>query len=354
MKQSHPAVRRTGILRSALLLSATILSLTGCFGPKTVRANADSRKLNFGVALQAGDVIDPKAIALIKENFNEFVPENTMKWKLIRPNKTFWNWSDMDTMVAFAEKNHIKMKGHTFVWHQQNPPYVENLKNREDAVALLTDQISTIMKRYRGRIYEYDVCNEVINEDGTMRDTVWSKTIGPDYIDIAFRTAREADPKARLLLNDYNNEYEGTAKGDGFYALVKGMKDRGIPIDGVGFQLHISGMYPLDEKALRANIKRFRDLGLFVSFTEVDVRITEPVTEETEKSQIAAYSKLMEIALDESNAGSVILWGYTDKRSWIPAAFPGFGSAHLFDREVKPKPAYTALKALICAQKGGI
>lgn len=136
--------------------------------------------MTLGVAIQAGDIYDPATIALYTDNFNLIVPENTFKWKNIRPTLKFWNWSDMDKMVDFAEKNKIKMKVHTFVWLQQNPPYLDSLKTRDDAIAMLNEHITTIMTRYKGRIYEYDVANEVLNEDGTMRDTLWLRIIGPD------------------------------------------------------------------------------------------------------------------------------------------------------------------------------
>ncbi|HNY17469.1 MAG TPA: endo-1,4-beta-xylanase [Treponemataceae bacterium] len=333
------------------LCAAIIVTLPACGFKKNLRANADARRLTFGVSVQAGDVFDPKAIKLIRENFNEIVPENAMKWRNIRPTKGFWNWSDMDGMVAFAEKNNIRMKGHVFLWHQQNPPYVDGLKTRDEALALMTDQISTIMARYKGRIYEYDVANEVLNDDGSMRGTVWYRTIGDDYLDIAFRTAHKADPAARLILNDYGNEYAGTPKGDAFYALVKGLVTRGAPISGVGLQLHVQAHDIVDESALRETIKRFRDLGLFVTFSEVDVRIAMPVTPEKEAEQVAAYTKLMEVALSEPNAASFVMWGYTDKLSWIPAFFPGYGSAHLFDRDVKPKAAYRAIEAMLAQRE---
>ena len=339
MKNTHTAIFLS-------LVAVILLTATSCSG-KSVRSYADKKGLTYGMAVQAGDVLDPKCIAIIKENFNLMVPENTMKWQNIRPTKDFWNWSDMDAMVKFAETNKMKMKGHTFVWHQQNPPYVNGLKTRDEAIALLTEQITTIMSRYKGRISEYDVCNEVLNEDGTMRDTIWNRTIGPDYLDIAFKAARAADPAARLLLNDYNNEYMGTPKGDGFYNLVKSLKDREVPIDGVGFQMHIAAKDPLNEAAFLGNIRRFKDFGLSVSFTEIDVRVAEPMTPEKEAEQIAVYSKLMETALSESNTGSFIMWGYSDKRSWIPRVFPGYGFAHLYDRNDKPKPVYDALKKMI-------
>lgn len=336
----------TRILGSATLFAAACLTLASC-GLSTMRSRADKAGVTFGLAVQAGDVLDPAVKKFIVSNFNLIVPENTLKWQHIRPTKTFWNWSDMDALVAFAEENKIAMKGHTFVWHQQNPPYVSGLKTREEAVALLTDQITTIMTRYKGKIREYDVANEVLNEDGTLRDTVWLRAIGPDYLDIAFKAARAADPGAILVLNDYNNEYAGTAKADGFYELAKSLKERGVPLDAVGLQLHLMADFPLDAEALKKTIARFRELGMPVSFTEVDVRVKLPLTPEKEAAQRAIYEGLLDIAKNESGAGTFVLWGYTDKKSWIPASFPGYGSAHPFDAKGEPKPLYDGMKELL-------
>jgi endo-1,4-beta-xylanase len=334
-----------------LLMGLTAVISAGCNQPRTVSEYATKKGLLFGVAVQAGDISNPVDAALIKQNFNLIVPENTMKWSLLRPNKTFWNWSDMDALVAFAQKNKMKIKGHTFLWHQQNPGYVNNLKTREEAIALMSDQITTVMTRYKGKIFEYDIANETLNDDGTMRDSIWYTTIGPDYLDIAFRTARKADPGAKLILNDYNTENIGSAKSDAFYELVKGMVDRKVPIDGVGIQMHLMAEPPVNEQSVRDNIKRLNQLGLAVSFTEVDVRAVLPVTPGREQEQINVFTKLMEIALSEENAKTYIVWGYTDKRSWVPAFFPGYGNANLFDKDLKPKKAFYSLAKMIKEKK---
>lgn len=339
---------KTGGLFAALVFLAALS--TGCNGAKTVRQHADKKNMRFGVAVRPGDLLDASKADLIKENFNVLVTENTMKLQYLRPSKTFWNWSDVDTLVAFAKENKMKVRGHTFIWHQQNPAFIGGLTTREEALAVMKETITETLSRYKGVFSDYDVCNEVFNEDGTLRDTVWLRAIGTDYIDIAFKTAREADPGLKLILNDYNNEYAGSPKGDAFYEYVKGMVARGIPIDGVGFQLHMMAQQPIQEEALRANIARFRELGLSVVFTEVDVRIKLPVTPEKEAEQTEVYAKLMEIALDEPNVNYVVLWGYTDSQSWIPAAFGGFGSAHLFTGDNKPKPVFTTVTDLIKAR----
>lgn len=334
---------RSEHLLALIGLALAVLVVAGCAGPTTTRKAADKKGLVYGTAIQPGDILSPDNAKLLAEDFNLIVPENIMKWSLLRPTKTFWNWSDLDKMLEFAEKNNMKMKGHTFVWHSQNPPYVNGLKTRDEAIELMTEQITEVMTRYKGRIAEYDVANEVIADDGTMRDTVWLKAIGSDYLDIAFKTARAADPAAKLLLNDYSNEYAGDVKADAFYQLAKDLKERGVPIDGVGLQLHIEAQWPVKKDALIANIRRFAELGLTVSFTEVDVRIKMPVTPEKEAEQVRAYQDLLDAALGEPNAKSFILWGYTDKQSWVPGFFGGYGSALVYDKEMKPKAAYRAI-----------
>lgn len=330
--------------RRVVLVCLCVLAFTGCGLGSGLRKGADSKGLTLGVAVQAGDVLDKKSAALVTGDFNLIVPENTMKWSIIRPKKDFWNWSDMDAMVAFAERHNIRMKGHAFVWHQQNPPYVNALKTREEAVALLTEQITEVMTRYKGRIAEYDVANEVIADDGSLRDTIWLKTIGPDYLDIAFAAARAADPDAKLILNDYSNEYEGQTKADAFYDLVAEMKGRGVPIDAVGFQLHLEAKHPVNVEALRSNVRRFAELGVGVSFTEIDVRVQIPPTDERVAEQDAVYGSLLDVALTEPNVTGFIMWGYTDLRSWIPQFFAGYGYGHIYDRQMKKKSAYQVLK----------
>ncbi len=337
---SNRTVFQTAV--AAVAAVAILATLASCGSPAP-RKIADGNGMVFGLAVKAGDIYTPETVKILKSHFNLIVPEDSMKWVNIRPKKDFWNWSDMDAMVDFAEKNKMKIKGHTFLWQDQNGPYVHSLKTREEAIALLTDHITTIMTRYKGRVSEYDVANEVFNEDGTMRDTIWRRLIGDDFLDIAFKTARAADPDAKLILCDYNTEYAGTAKGDASYELVKELKGRGVPVDGVAFQLHCMAELPLNEEAIRENVRRFHAMGVTCSFSEVDVRMKLPADEVTIGLQNDVYERLATIARTEPGAKSLILWGLSDKGSWIPRAFPGYGSANVFDKDMKKKPAYHAL-----------
>lgn len=329
-------------VKAAPLLAAAVLGtfLSGCAAGGSLRKAAERAGIDFGTAVQAGDAYDPKVKDYIGKTFTMLVPENAMKWENIHPTKDFWNWSDMDALVRLAEEKDLTLRGHTFVWHQQNPPYVNALKGREEAVRLLTEQITAVMTRYKGKIREYDVANEVIADNGRMRDTLWLKTIGPDYLDIAFKAARDADPEALLFLNDYSNEYAGTPKGDAFYRLAKDLKERGVPLDGVGLQLHLMAEYALQGDALLRNIARFRELGLKVAFTEVDVRVKLPITPAAEAAQGKIFTELLRIAKTEPGAGTFMLWGWRDSRSWIPGTFPGYGSAHPVDAKGKEKPFF--------------
>ena len=310
---------------------------------KTPSEIATGSKMYFGVAIQPGDLLDENKAKFLAENFNAIVPENTMKMVNIRPTKTLWNFSDMDKMVEFAQKNKMKIRGHTFIWHQQNSTIVNQIKSREDAFALIEENITKIMTRYKGKIADYDVANEIFNDDGTFRKSLWYKWCGTDLYEEAFRMARKADPDAKLFLNDYSHEEAGTPKAEAFYNFVKSMVEKGVPIDGVGFQTHLCTDYGLNEEALRKNIRRFADLGLEVQFTEIDIRMKTPAAEADVAKQKEMYETLMRVLKTEPNVSTYMTWGYTDATSWVPATFHGYGDAHLFDKDLKAKPVFGSL-----------
>ena len=320
-----------------------LISLSSC-AKKTPKDYAAKHGFKTGIAVETGDMYNEDHLKIIRENSSIIVAGNCMKWANLRPNKTFWNWSDVDHLIEFAEKNKMAVKWHTLFWHNQNPGFLSSLlKTREQALEVMDEHITTIMTRYKGRISEYDVVNEMFNEDGTMRETLWYKAIGKDYIEHALIKAHETDPDAKLFLNEYNNEEQGNKKADAMYEMVKDFVNRGIPIDGVGFQLHLATIYPYNETAVRSNIRRYADLGLEVSFSEVDVRMPVPPSESDLQTQMDRYCSLAKLAREEPNVTSFITWGITDKQSWIPATFPGYGDALLYDRDLKKKPVYNAV-----------
>lgn len=324
---------------------ALMVAFSSC-GSKSVSKMATKAGINFGTAVQPGDIVDPVKSEILKKNFNCLVPENNMKMANIRPTKKLWNWGDMDMIVDFAQENGMKVRGHTFIWHQQNSTIINQIKTKEEAIDLIKENITEIMTRYKGKIYEYDVANEIFDDDGSFRQSFWYRKCGTDIYEEAFRHAKTVDPDAKLFLNDYSHEEAGTPKAEAFYGYVKSLVEKGVPIDGVGFQLHLCTDYGLNEEKLRQNIRRFADLGLTVSFTEIDIRMKVPATESDAARQTEMYLTLMDVLKSEPNVDTYMVWGYNDGTSWVPGTFPGYGSAHLFDKDLKAKPVFD----LVCSK----
>ena len=323
-------------------LCALCLCAAGC-GKKTIACAAANKGVNFGFAASVTDILDANTQKILAAESKILVAENCMKSSQLRPNKTFWNWSDPENLVKFAVKNKIVAKWHTLFWHEMNPPFINQMKAREEAEQIMDEQITTVMQKFKGRIRDYDVVNEMFNEDGSLRETVWLKTLGPGYLERALRKAHSIDSNAHLFLNEYNNEAAGYPKADAMYNLVKDFVERGVPIYGVGMQLHLAADLPYDEDAIRQNVRRYADLGIKICFSEVDVRIPLSRLEELEPKQKEIWKSLMKLAVEEPNVESFIVWGVSDKNSWIPAWKPGYGNALLFDKNFKPKPIYYEL-----------
>lgn len=322
-----------------LALFATPVLFASC-KKKTFKDLALKKGLKTGIAVTAGDLYGEKEKQIVLENSAMIVSENSMKWANLRPNEKFWNWGDIDAMIKFAQENGIEVKWHTLFWHQQNSPFLGKLKTKDDALEMMDKHIKTIMERYKGKISEYDVVNEMFNEDGSMRESLWYNLIGQDYIEHALRVAHEADPNAKLYLNEYSNEEQGHPKADAMFNFVKDLKARGVPLDGIGMQLHLSTEYDYNFEKIRSNVKRYAEIGVDVCFSEVDVRMPLPSTEASLAKQMNIYTNLLKIALEEPNVKSFITWGFTDNHSWVPGTFPGTGEALLYTKSMEPKLVY--------------
>lgn len=284
---------------------------------------------------------------LLAQEFNMLTPENDMKIARLQPEEGRFTFDSADQLVAFAETHGMKVRGHTLVWHLFLPKWLSDKEWEKDELnQVMRTHILTVAGRYKGKIDAWDVLNEAVEHDGRLRESLWYKTLGPDYIDNAFRWAREADPHALLFYNDFDAEGMN-AKADGVYALVKGMKERGVPLDGVGFQLHVDAENPPSIEAMRKNMQRLVALGLQIHFTEIDVRVSLPMTPERLEKQAACYAALLELCLSEPACTAFVTWGFTDRYSWVPRFFEGYGDALLFDRDKKPKPAYEAVRSIL-------
>ncbi|MFJ4522522.1 endo-1,4-beta-xylanase [Streptomyces sp. NPDC088810] len=270
--------------------------------------------------------------------FSAVTPGNAMKWESVEPAQGSFNWTEADQIVAFAQAHHQQVRGHTLVWHSQNPSWLTNgSRTPAQLSGLLQNHIDTEVGRYKGKIAAWDVVNEPFNEDGTYRSTLWYDGLGSGYIANALTWAHAADPDAKLYINDYNVEGVN-AKSTALYNLVRSLKQQGVPIDGVGLQAHlILGQVP---STLQQNIQRFADLGVDVAITELDVRMQLPADSAELAQQAADFKSVVAACAAVTRCVNITVWGFTDSDSWVPGTFPGYGAATPYDENYQPKPAY--------------
>ena len=309
-----------------------------------LRVGARAHGLLVGAAVAVGPLKNDVTYArLLARNFNIIVPENGMKFASVHPSRTTFNFSDADEIVDFAHDHGMLVRGHTLAWYKQNPPWLTdgNFSSSEIS-ALLKEHIQAVVGHYRHRIYAWDVVNEAIDDNSEFRNTIWLKALGPDYVPKAFVWAHEADPQAKLFYNDYGGEALGP-KSDAIYTLMRTLKARGVPIDGVGLQSHFSVDQPPNFRNIAANMKRLAKLGLEIHVTELDVRLSMPPTTEELKQQGIIYRNYLRTCLSISKCRAFVMWGFTDKYSWIPSTFADTGAALPLDDSYKSKPAYNAL-----------
>lgn len=314
-----------------------------------LRVSADQRGFFIGAAVAMTPFRSESVYyETLRREFNVIVAENAFKWDAVRPSRTTFNFTDTDALVAFAEANHMRVRGHTLVWHNQLPGWLTSGNfTRDEAIEILREHILTFVGRYRGRIWSWDVVNEAIDDTtaGLRTTSFWHQKIGPEYIRLAFEFARQADPDAKLYYNDYSIEGLNN-KSNAVFNLVSDLKNQGAPIDGVGWQMHQISGFRIQEQH-RTNARRIADLGLELSMTEVDVRINLPATNEKLQQQAQAYKDAVEFCLADPHCKAFVMWGFTDKYSWIPTTFNGQGDALIFDANFQPKPAHAALREIL-------
>ena len=320
---------------------------------------------------------DPTQRDLIAREFNTITAENCMKWVQIHPDEDRWNWGPADQFVDFGTNHDMHIVGHTLVWHSQVPRSVflderGHPVSKERLTARMENHIATVVGRYRNRIRIWDVVNEAIDEDEKgWRQTQWLRILGPTYMERAFQLAHDADPKAHLIYNDYNEHNPGRRN---FLAeRIRDYKRRGIPIHGVGFQGHIGLDYP-DLREYEASIEAIAAQGLKVHVTELEVDVlprpsaftgaeisavekyadklnpyVSGLPKEVEQQQIDRYKRFFELLLKHRDKiQRVTFWGMHDGESW-KNNFPVRGRTNhplLFDRKLNRKPVYEAVAAL--------
>ena len=316
-------------------------------GPTTPPAEADPLRdaaraagKKVGAAVQSGYLADGRYSSVLSRHFNYLTAEYEMKWATIEPAQGSRNFSPADNIVGYGQANGMDIKGHTLVWHGSAPGWLNSL-SPADFRAAFEAHIRAVGEHFRGRLYAWDVVNEAIADNGAgLRDTIFRQKLGDNYIADAFRLARQADPQALLFYNDYSGEGLN-AKSNRIYDLVSGLKAQGVPIDGVGLQMHITASNPPGESAVASNMRRLAELGLLVNISEMDVRIRDlPGTPQTKlDAQKAVYKSMVAVCVAEPRCDAVTFWGFTDAHSWIDAQF-GADDPLLFDDQYSPKPAF--------------
>ncbi|WP_435157288.1 endo-1,4-beta-xylanase [Amycolatopsis sacchari] len=342
--------RFLAIVVGALVLLATPLATPlASASPPTLRQLAARHDLRIGTAVDMAALdADPVYRQRTGSEFSTVTAENVMKWEVLEPQRGQYDWSAADELMSFARRHGQAVRGHVLVWHNQLPAWLNETDfSAAELRNILRQHIFDTVGHFRGRVWQWDVVNEAFNEDGTLRDTIWLRKLGPGYIADAFRWAHQVDPKAKLFYNDYNIE-DVNAKSDAVYALVKSLRAQGVPIDGVGVQAHLTVDAP--PTTFRENLKRFDRLGLDTAITEADVRMVLPPDAAKLRAQADVYRDILADCLATRHCISFTVWGFTDKYSWVPGWFEGEGAANLLDENYQPKPAYDAVRAELAAR----
>jgi endo-1,4-beta-xylanase len=293
-----------------------------------------------GAAVQSALLADGRYAGVLGRHFNYLTAEYEMKWDVIERSRGNDDFSAGDAIVGYGRGNGMQIKGHTLVWHGSVPSWAGTLSPAEFRAAF-ENHIRSAVEHFRGRILAWDVVNEAIAEDGSgLRDTVFRQKLGDDYVADAFRLARRADPQALLFYNDYGGEGLNQ-KSNRIYELVQGLRAQGVPIDGVGLQMHIAAAHPPAAEDVSANMRRLTALGLSVNVSEMDVRIRDVAGTPAARLDVqkSVYHSIVAVCVAEPRCDAVTFWGFTDAHSWIDRQF-GVDDPLLFDEQYAVKPAY--------------
>jgi endo-1,4-beta-xylanase len=371
-------IKRFSIMQTAstVLLIAALISIQTVKAQNTATPSLKEIFKNdffIGTAINAQQIEEKDLAAdkLIKQQFNAVTPENIMKAEVIEPAWNKFNFDLADKLVDYAQKNNLKVNAHNLIWHSQLPAFMHHMQSADSVKQYFENHITTVASRYDGKVYSWDVVNEALNEDGTLRNSIFLQKLGDNYIVEAFRLAQKASPHSKLYYNDYN--IEQPKKRAGTIALIKKIQAAGVRIDGVGIQGHWkAGNVPLND--IEESIKDFSALGIEVMFTELDLSVLPNPWENTtadvsatskgnskmnpyanglpdsvQQKLTKSYTDLFKLFMKyKKDISRITFWGVNDGQSWLNN-WPVRGRTNyplLFDKNFKPKPAFYSVIAI--------
>ncbi len=349
--------RRKAIYLGGAALGTTLL--TGWLRqPKSLKAYAARKGLLYGAAGAYSKLSENQEFAKrFIEECAILTPENDLKWKAIHPQPNQYDFSQGDWLANFAQRHQLKMRGHTLVWHAYMPDWFKETVDRQNAESTLVEHITTVAGHYQGLIHSWDVVNEAIKvEDGHplgLRKSAWFNWLGEDYIDLAFRVASEADPKAMFFYNDYGLDYDteyDENRRNAVLNLLERLKARGTPIHGLGLQAHLLAKEKrFNAEKLRQFLRDVASLDLKIMITELDVSDKGlPYDYQKRDRRVAeVYEMYLSTVLEEPNVIGVLTWGLSDRYTWLSKHRPRNDNAPVrplpLDREFKPKLAWESI-----------
>jgi endo-1,4-beta-xylanase len=328
----------------AAKLSNQLMNQVNTNSGPSLKAFAEQKNKHIGIATQSYYVNDTQYASVLNHEFDIITPEYQMKMGQVQPQHGVFKFDEADKLVSFAMKNNLLVRGHALIWHQSLPDWVVNGKfTRDQWIEIMRDHITQTVSHFKGKIYAWDVVNEAFWQNGAYRPSVWYNNIGPEYIALAFKFAHEADPGAKLFYNDFDTEVAND-RSNAIYKMVKNFQAKGIPIDGIGFQSHLT-IKGVNYEEMKKNFQRFADLGLDTDITELDI-VTHTFTgtqEEKLQAQADVYSHVIDVALSLPSVKSIVFWGMKDGQSWLNK-YTGYAEYPLlFNNSYEKKPAYTAI-----------
>lgn len=315
-------------------------------------AAAPPRQIPYGSAVRGDALVDDPAYRMALAEYCQLVvPEGGLKWDTVRPSEDRFDFYEGDKLLAFAEQNGMKMRGHTLIWYAAMPEWTSSIRGGKAAEKALTKHIRTVVGQYKGRIPSWDVINEAIAEDPRgsdyLRPNLWLENMGKGYIESAFRRAAEADPKVQLVINEYDIECVGEQfknRRNALLRVVRDLRDRDAPIHAVGFQGHLKGEHEIDKEGVSSFVAELKAMNVDVLVTELDVIDKFLSSDEKQRDDVIAgrVTDLLQAISDANRPTAILTWGISDRYTWVPMYFTrddGSPNRPLpLDRDYKVKP----------------